>query len=155
MHFCKPVPKAIYMVLWTIMGFLEKFVTNIQNGVFVQASCVIRTDSICFVCLAVCILFIVIWTDFDATASTGNAVSAGIVMSLAHGIVACSFCSNIGALRKNFVVTSTSVHLPSLQPSAECSGLILFGIINILRMNLSIYVIPNETFTAMFWKIPK
>lgn len=60
------VPKAVLMYLRSTKVFFEEFVTNIRNGMFVQTLYKSWARSILCVRFAICVVFMVIRSNFDS-----------------------------------------------------------------------------------------
>lgn len=108
-------------------------------------------------CLGRLCLLYCLRPHFDVTTPTGESVSATIVMSFATGIVACFFCSSIGASSDIIMVMLSSIPLPSSAAGADWSGTILRSLVNISWMLPSLCVVPSQRILpenpAMFWTI--
>lgn len=139
------------MSLWSTTGVFKKSVTNTKNGMFVQTSQWPRAGDICCVCFAIRVRFIVIRPHLNVMMTTRDSVWAGVIMSFTARFVACPFWSSIGALHDNIVVTLESVPLPRIATVADCSGIHLHFTGNILRVYLSLYVVPSNRITDRIW----
>lgn len=126
------------MCAWSTAGFLKKFVSNILNETFAQTSGVHRAGSIPCNGFAVCVLPMVVRPHCEVTMINSDSVIAGMIMNFATRVVACSFCSPIGASRDQNMAKLASKPLPNIAIITGCSGTILGFIENIPRMHFSI-----------------
>lgn len=62
-----PVLIPMPVQLWRTAGSFKKLATNIQNGTFVQPSCMARSGSIRYTIFAVCVPFVVTRTHSNDT----------------------------------------------------------------------------------------
>lgn len=103
--------------------------------------------------LAVWIFALVIRPHFNVTMNNCDSVLAGNVMSSATPVVACLFCSSMGASCDDIVFKWDSVPFPVIATGAQCSGTILRPMGNILQWSRR-YKSLQERHSLMVWTIP-
>lgn len=89
-HFGEPVPIAVHVCLWSTMGLLEKLVPITRNWTLVQTSCTRSPGSILCAGMAGVIHTIAVWPYLVPSTTTGDYLSARIVIVSAAQLVACS-----------------------------------------------------------------